>query len=180
MSMTPPGPLPEAWAGAGTSSFKSSRQSGPPTLWSFTVGTFRSQVHHSAETCPETPSSHLPCRVFSRCLKRAATLANGWNPAGVPVDGMAQMMASLRSMAQAAGRDPASLELVVRANLMITTQPLGKERGIFSGAPEEIESDIKAVRTLGATELFFDATFSPGTRSENDFLRILEEIRRMI
>ena len=37
-----------------------------------------------------------------------------------------------------------------------------------------------AVRTLGANELFFDATFSPGTHFENDFLRILEEIRRMI
>ncbi len=115
-----------------------------------------------------------------RALKRAATLANGWNPAGVPLDGMTQMMASLRSMAQAAGREPDAIEIVVRANLAITPQPLGKARWIFSGAMEEIASDIKAVRTLGANELFFDATFSPGTRSESDFLRILEEIRRMI
>ena len=113
-------------------------------------------------------------------LKRAATLANGWNPAGVPLDGMTQMMAGLRSMAQAAGREPAAIELVVRANLAITPQPLGKARWIFSGAPEEIASDIKAVRTLGANELFFDATFSPGTHSESDCLGILEEIRRMI
>ncbi len=113
-------------------------------------------------------------------LKRTATLANGWNPAGIPLDGMMQMLGSLRTMAQAAGRDPAALELVVRANLSITPRPLGKERWIFSGAPEEIESDIKAVRTLGANELFFDATFSPGTHSENDYLRILEDIRRMI
>jgi hypothetical protein len=69
---------------------------------------------------------------------------------------------------------------VVRANLSITQEPLGKERGIFSGAPEEIKADIKAVRTLGANELFFDASFSPGVRSEGDFLRILEEIRRMV
>jgi len=113
-------------------------------------------------------------------LKRVATLANGWNPAGVPLDGMTQMMASLRSMAKAAGREPACIEIVVRANLAITPQPLGKARWIFSGAPEEIASDIKAVRTLGANELFFDATFSPGTHSESDFLKILEEIRRMI
>jgi probable F420-dependent oxidoreductase len=113
-------------------------------------------------------------------LKRVATLANGWNPAGVPLDGMTQMMASLRTMAQAAGRDPAALELVVRANLAITPRLLGKERSIFSGASEEIRSDITAVRSLGADELFFDATFSPGTHSEDDFLRILEDIRRMI
>ena len=113
-------------------------------------------------------------------LKRVATLANGWNPAGVPVDGMTQMMAQIRSMAQAGGRDPAAIELIVRANLSISAEPMGKTRPIFSGAPEEIKADINAVRTLGASELFFDATFSPGVRSENDVLRILEDIRRMI
>jgi len=156
------------------------------TIWTTDPVEFHGRYFHIPKSIiqpkpVQKPHPPIYLAAFSPgALKRAATLANGWNPAGVPVDGMAQMMASLRSMAQAAGKDPASLELVVRANLMITTQPLGKERGIFSGAPEEIESDIKAVRTLGATELFFDATFSTGTRSENDFLRILEEIRRMI
>lgn len=113
-------------------------------------------------------------------LKRAATLANGWNPAGVPLDGMKQMMAGLKDMAKTAGRDPASVELVVRANLSITRQPLGKERWIFSGTLEEIKTDIAAVRTLGAHEVFFDAAFSPGVHAESDFLRILEEIRRIV
>jgi hypothetical protein len=44
------------------------------------------------------------------------------------------------------------VEIVVRANLSISPQPLGKERSIFSGASEEIRSDIKAVRALGANE----------------------------
>jgi probable F420-dependent oxidoreductase len=113
-------------------------------------------------------------------LKRAATLANGWNPAGVPVEGMRQMMAGLKDMAKAAGRDPASIEVVVRANLSIAQQPLGKDRGIFAGSLEEIKADIASVRTLGASELFFDAAFSPGVRAENDYLRILEEIRRLV
>jgi alkanesulfonate monooxygenase SsuD/methylene tetrahydromethanopterin reductase-like flavin-dependent oxidoreductase (luciferase family) len=107
-------------------------------------------------------------------------LANGWNPAGVPVDGMTQMMAQIRSMAQAAGRDPAAIELIVRANLSISAEPMGKTRPIFSGAREEIKADIDAVRALDASELFFDANFSPGVRSENDVLRILEDMRRMI
>ncbi len=113
-------------------------------------------------------------------LKRAATLANGWNPAGVPLDGMTQMMAGLKDMAKAAGKDPASVELMVRANLSIAQAPLGKDRGIFSGTLEEIKADIAAVRTLGASEVFFDAAFSPGVRTENDYLRILEEIRRVV
>src|SRR5262249_9038834 len=60
-------------------------------------------------------------------LKRAATLANGWNPTGVPLDGMKQMMAGLKEMAKAAGRDPASVELVVRANLAIAQQAVGED-----------------------------------------------------
>ncbi len=113
-------------------------------------------------------------------LKRAATLANGWNPTGVPLDGMKQMMAGLKEMAKAAGRDSASIELVVRANLSIAPAPLGKDRWIFSGTLEEIKADIAAVRALGASEVFFDAVFSPGVRTEDDHLRILEEIRRLV
>ncbi len=111
-------------------------------------------------------------------LRRAATLANGWHPAGVPPDGLKQMMATLKSMAQAAGRKPAAVEVVVRANLSITPHPQGKGRGMFSGTLEEIKEDIGTIRTLGANELIFDPTFSPGTRSEGDFLRIMEQIRR--
>ena len=49
-------------------------------------------------------------------LKRVAREANGWFPVGIPLGGIAQMFDGIRSMAQAAGRDPSALELVVRAN----------------------------------------------------------------
>lgn len=113
-------------------------------------------------------------------LKRVATLANGWNPTGISVDGMKQMIANLKEMAKAAGRDPASVEVVVRANLSFTPQPLETEHWIFTGTLEEIKTDVAAVRALGASEVFFDATFSPGVRTESDHLRILEEIRRIV
>lgn len=129
----------------------------------------------------QKPHPPLYLAAFSpSALKRAATLANGWNPVAVPVDGMKQMMAGLKDMARAAGRDPASVEVVVRANLSITQQPLGEKRWIFSGTLEEIKADIAAVKTLGVNEIFFDATFSPGVHSESDVLRILEEIRRVV
>jgi probable F420-dependent oxidoreductase len=129
----------------------------------------------------QKPHPPLYLAAFSPAsLRRAATLANGWNPAGVPVDGMREMMAGLMDMAKAAGRDPASVEVVVRANLSIAQQPLGKDRGIFAGTLEEIKADIAAVRTLGAGELFFDAAFSPGVRTGDDYLKILEAIRRMV
>lgn len=112
-------------------------------------------------------------------LKRAATLANGWNPVGVPLDGLKQMMAGLKDMAQAAGRAPAAVEVVLRANLSITPQPMGKGRWMFWGTWDEVKEDLEAIRPLGVNELFFDATFSPETHSEDDFFRIMEKIREV-
>ncbi len=113
-------------------------------------------------------------------LKRAATMANGWNPAGVPIDAMKQMMAGLKTMAQAAGRDPAGVGVVVRANLMMTATPLGTGRGSFAGSPPEIKEDIDATRAAGVNELFFDPQFSPGVSSEAAFLKVMEEIHRLV
>jgi len=113
-------------------------------------------------------------------LKRAATMANGWNPVVIPVEGMAQMMTQLREMAKAAGRNPAELELIVRGNLLITTQPLGKDRWIFTGSLEQIKADIDQVRAIGANELFFDPTFSPDGETADAFLACLERVRRLV
>ena len=61
-------------------------------------------------------------------LKRAATLANGWMPVGIPLEGMTPMIAQLRQMAKDAGRDPQSLEVIVGANISIAPQSLGADR----------------------------------------------------
>lgn len=113
-------------------------------------------------------------------LKRAATLANGWNPVGIPFDGLGQMMTNLRGMAEAAGRDPAAVEVVLRANLSITPQSLGQGRSVFSGAWEEIRQDIDSARALGVHELIVDPTFSAGVRSGAEFLAIMERVRQIL
>ncbi|MCH7998435.1 MAG: TIGR03619 family F420-dependent LLM class oxidoreductase [Chloroflexi bacterium] len=112
-------------------------------------------------------------------LKRAATMANGWNPAGVPVDGMKQMMEGIKGMAQEAGRDPSEVALVVRANLLVTDEALGEDRWIFTGSSEQIKADIAATRELGAAELFFDPTFSPDGVSVDGFLSRMEMVREL-
>lgn len=113
-------------------------------------------------------------------LSRVARLANGWNPAGIPVQGMAQMIGQMREMAKAAGRDPMSLEVVVRGNLYVTPQPLDDKRWIFSGSLEQIKGDVDRVRALGAQELFFDPTFSPDGESAAAFLACMERIRKLV
>jgi probable F420-dependent oxidoreductase len=113
-------------------------------------------------------------------LKRTATMANGWNPAGLPVEAMRQMVGQLREMARAAGRDPATLEVVVRANLVITPQALGTDRWIFTGSLDQIRSDIEQVRAMGAHELFFDPTFSPDGETVEKFLACMERVRELV
>jgi probable F420-dependent oxidoreductase len=112
-------------------------------------------------------------------LKRAATLANGWFPAGVPSDGLKEMIAGLKGMAQEAGRDPAELDVVVRANVVVTEEPQGDERFMFLGSLGQIKSDIAATKELGVTEIHFDPSFSPDGVSVDGFLSLMERIREL-
>jgi len=112
-------------------------------------------------------------------LKRLATVADGWNPVMIPVAGMAQMFGAIKQMAKEAGRDPSSLALIVRANVEITEKPLGNERAIFAGTLEQINEDVIACRDIGAHELFFDLTFSPGVDTLEQWLARMEQLRKL-
>jgi probable F420-dependent oxidoreductase len=114
-------------------------------------------------------------------LKRAATLADGWNPVAVPIDALKQTTGQLKNMVRDAGRNPEDFKVVLRANLNITQEPAGKDRWMFSGTLEQIGQDIGAVRDLGIVDdLFFDPTFSPDTRNDQDFIRHMEQVRKLL
>jgi probable F420-dependent oxidoreductase len=113
-------------------------------------------------------------------LRRAATVANGWNPVFVPIDAMRQMYESFQTMAREAGRDPATLELVVRANLHQTKEPLGEGRPPYYGTLDQIREDVRATEEMGAAEIFFDPTFSPDGESLAGFLRTMEDVRGLV
>lgn len=113
-------------------------------------------------------------------LKRIATMADGWTPVGIPIDGMKQMWEGIRGMAKEAGRNPEALELVVRANLTITDSPLGDGRFIFYGSADEVKADIEAVREMGADEIIVDPSFSPDGHSTDGFLSRMEQVREMV
>jgi probable F420-dependent oxidoreductase len=112
-------------------------------------------------------------------LNRLARMADGWNPVAIPVDGMAQMFAGIQQMAKDAGRDPSSLKMVVRVHLEITDKPLGKERMIFTGTLDQIKDDMAACNKIGAHEVFFDPTFSPGGQSLDRWLALMEQLRKL-
>jgi len=113
-------------------------------------------------------------------MQRLAEMADGWNPVAIPPAGMAQMFAGLQQMAKAAGRDPSALQMIVRANVEISAQPLGDKRFPFSGTMEQIKEDIVATRQIGAHELFFDPTFSPGAQDLKKWLSLMEDVWKLV
>jgi len=107
-------------------------------------------------------------------MARVARHADAWHPVGIPLAALPEMFAGIKAMAQEAGRDPASLELTVRAFVFPSDQPLGDDRSDFSGTPDQIAADIGAAREIGVSELMFDVTFAPDVRSVDDILVRLE------
>jgi Luciferase-like monooxygenase len=107
-------------------------------------------------------------------LERVARYSSGWNPVGIPPAAVAQMFEGIKAQAQEAGRDPSELELVMRANVELTDEPLGDDRGPFCGTTDQIAADIVATKEIGATQLFFDATFDPTVRSLDDYVSRME------
>jgi alkanesulfonate monooxygenase SsuD/methylene tetrahydromethanopterin reductase-like flavin-dependent oxidoreductase (luciferase family) len=113
-------------------------------------------------------------------MKRLARMADGWNAVAIPVEGMARMFGTIKEMAKEVGRDPSSLQMIVRANLEITDRPLGKERTVFTGTLDQIKEDVSACSKVGAHEVFFDPTFSTGEQSLDRWLALMEQLRRSV
>ncbi len=109
-------------------------------------------------------------------MQRVAQHADGWFPVGIPLAAVPQMFDQIKGMAEAAGRDPASLEIVARANVEFSDAPPSGERADYTGTLEQIAADIAATREMGATELVIDVGFAPGVDTEDAFLTRLEQI----
>ena len=109
-------------------------------------------------------------------MQRVAREADGWFPVGIPISAIAQMFETIKQMAQSAGRDPARLELIVRANVEFSVAKSTAERGDFTGTLEQITQDVAAVQSLGAAELLFDVQLSPGVGTVGDILDKMEQL----
>jgi probable F420-dependent oxidoreductase len=109
-------------------------------------------------------------------MKRVANQADGWFPVGIPLGVVAQMFEGIKVMAQEAGRDPATLELIVRGNVEFSDAPFGRNRVDFTGSLEQIAEDVAATRQLGAAELLLDVQFSEGVETEEDIVARMEQL----
>ncbi len=109
-------------------------------------------------------------------MKRVAREANGWFPVAVPLSAVAQMFEGIKEMAREAGRDPAALELIVRANVEFSETPIDKDRADFTGALEQIAEDVAETRRIGANEIVFDVQFSRTVETIDDIVSRMEQL----
>lgn len=113
-------------------------------------------------------------------LIRAGRLADGWFPVlWRPLEILAQGIQAVRSAAQQAGRDPASLQFPLRIFPRPTSEPLGNDRQPFTGTLAQMKGDVQKVAEIGVTELAFDADLLPDVRGPQDHLRYLEMLREV-
>ncbi|MGA9275598.1 LLM class flavin-dependent oxidoreductase, partial [Ilumatobacter sp.] len=108
-------------------------------------------------------------------MARIAERADGWSPAGVPIPAMDEMFHGIRSMAEAGGRDPDEVGLIVRANCAIGAEVSGDDRGIFAGSVEQVMDDARRCAEIGADEVFIEVQYSPGTDSFDAYLEYMEQ-----
>ena len=110
-------------------------------------------------------------------LKRVASMADGWNPTGLSVEAMAQMFGAIKQMAEAAGRNPSELKMIVRGNLVLRDKPVEKDRPIFMGTPDQIRQDIAACEKIGADEVFLELGFTHGGQELSNWEWWMEEFK---
>jgi probable F420-dependent oxidoreductase len=108
-------------------------------------------------------------------LDRVARRADGWQPAGLPVEALGPMFATLRDMTAAHGRDPDALQLVVRANIHLTTAPVDGQRDSYIGDVEQVADDLAATADAGADEVILAVHGDPGLDATLDAYAALAE-----
>jgi probable F420-dependent oxidoreductase len=91
-------------------------------------------------------------------LRRAARLADGFNPIGRPNVADAEKFFQAAHQAwREAGREPAKPLIVVRVNHgLISDQPIQGERAFLTGSIGQVRGDLEKLAAWGATEVFFD------------------------
>jgi probable F420-dependent oxidoreductase len=102
-----------------------------------------------------------------RVIRRIAEKSDGWLPFNTPGPLIADTWNQVRDLAEAAGRDPRRLRLVVAAPFVVVTgQSAGPERQLFHGSPKELMEDFAAIAEAGAHELIIGLDSASADASE--------------
>jgi probable F420-dependent oxidoreductase len=111
-----------------------------------------------SEINPKPVQAHVPVLVGAMTpggVRRAARIADGLNPIAVSRDILLALTAAFRSAVEEAGRDPASVTVVARANVPISAKPLGDDRPFLGGSPDQIAGDLAGLEGAGVDHVLF-------------------------
>jgi len=118
---------------------------------SFSGATFSPRPAHE----PPIWVGGAPGAISSPAVRRCAELGDAWHPLGLSLDDIEKGYATLRDLAKRNGRTGA-IGLAPRNALDLTDSPKGSGRAAFQGSVGEVATDIRRVRSLGATWMTFD------------------------
>jgi probable F420-dependent oxidoreductase len=108
-------------------------------------------------------------------IERAARIADGINPVVMSFESLEDMATSFRSAAQAAGRNPSALKIMVRVNAPIAPKALPEhQRPFLHGSPDQIARDLRKLETLRIDHVFFATGHSA---SLDDEARLMERLQ---
>ena len=115
-------------------------------------------------------------------LRRAARLGNAWHPVGaIPAaplepEELAENLAYMSRHAHRAGRDPAEIQVSMKAPLYDASSDDAGSRRRFSGPPSAVLEDIHAYAEAGVTHLIFDFRSPNHAETEERMARFAEEV----
>jgi hypothetical protein len=145
---------------------------------------FAGRFHRIAasELNPKPVQAHLPIlfgSVFPAGIRRAARVADGFNPIATSAGALRAAVADFRAAAAEAGRDPATLTVVARANTVFTREPMGERRPYLGGSPKQIAADLADLDDLTGGGVDAVLLSSVG-RADHDIdveIRLMADIR---
>ena len=97
-----------------------------------------------------------------RAIRRAAELGDAWHPVGaIPAaplepEELAGNVALLHRYAETAGRDPAKIQVAMKAPIYDPQINSSGSRRRFSGTPQEVRQDVQTYSDVGVGHLIFD------------------------
>jgi probable F420-dependent oxidoreductase len=97
-------------------------------------------------------------------LRRAGRIADGWISASRhDLTAISAALGTIRGAAEQAGRDPATLRLVVRGVVQLGADVRLDDgaRRPLTGTAEQIRDDLGSLHEAGVTEVFLDLNFAP-------------------
>ena len=89
-------------------------------------------------------------------------MGDAWHPVGaIPAtplepEELAANLVTLRRHAERAGRDPAEIEVAMKAPIYDPGINTGGSRRRFSGSPDQLRQDIQTYSDIGVDHLIFD------------------------